>query len=306
MIRRPSCPICQVSEGYKTFQIGYDSPEVKEYLDYFYGERQGVNNKVDMSVLEGENLVIRYCADCEFYWHEYILDDDGMNSLYEQWIDPNYSRQKRNDWDLRISKILKATHIEDYFNDETPPENLKVLDFGMGWGTYLLAVRSLGCEVHGVEISDLRRNNVNSNDITVHKYLEEVNGKFDVITSHQTFEHLPNPRETLTSLRELLQPNGLLHMTTPNIKQKPSKETVLEKGPFQPLEHINGFTHASTLALAAECDLAPVSVSSPCILNPKRSKRKAIKSLMMLTNTYRIYAYLKRRMNPEPEFFRPT
>lgn len=301
---RLQCPLCRSKQGESLFAIDYDSESVLQFLDNFYGDRQSIENRVQVEYLRDEELIIRYCSDCDFYWHEYILDSRGMESLYEEWINAEHSRQKRNDWNRRESNIRKAAYLRSAFKNLKQPENLRVLDLGMGWGGYLQAVRAWGCEVHGVEVSDIRREEASAKNITVYKDIAEVSGEFDVIASHQTFEHIPDPSGTLASLRERLADDGLLHVTTPTASRPVSAETVLTKGAFQPLEHINGFTQDSMVRLMDNHDLTPVSLSEPFLPNPQVGGLRSLAKLgLLLTNTYWLYDRLSSRS--KPQFFRP-
>jgi cyclopropane fatty-acyl-phospholipid synthase-like methyltransferase len=222
-----------------------------------------------------------------------------MESLYERWIDAEHSKQKRNDWDRRQYKIQKASYLRSFFENRNQPEDLRVLDFGMGWGGYLVAVRAWGCDVHGVEVSDVRRETVQTENIAVYEDIAEVSGEFDVIASHQTFEHIPSPNETLASLCKLLADDGLLHITTPTVTRSPSIETVLTKGPFQPPEHINGFTKKSILKMSDKYNLEPINVDQSLVQHPKsQSLPHRIKLLLLLINMYWLYDRFNNRGQP--------
>lgn len=304
MLRRSECPLCRSSRGEPLFTIDYDSDQVLDFLDNFYGDRRGHENRVEVEYLKGEELVIRHCSDCDFYWHEYILDDEGMESLYEEWVGTEYSRQKRNDWGQRHANVSKASYLRSYFEGLKQPEDLRVLDFGMGWGGYLQAVRAWGCEVHGVEISDVRREKARAEGVTVYKNIAEVDGEFDVVASHQTFEHIPDPSETVASLRKLVADNGVMHISTPIATRPVSTKTVLTKGPFQPLEHINGFTRDSMIAMMDNHNLTPLSINKSSVRNPRGGGvRDWAKLGLHVTNTYWL-AYRVIR-NGFPKFFTP-
>ena len=309
MRRRPDCPICHSHAGEVEFALPYDAPEVETYLDEFYGTRQNVQNRVEMTFLRDERLVVRRCPDCDLYWHEYVLDDEGMYELYEHWIDATHSRQKRNDWERRRGKVEMASSLQGFFEGQTGPEDVRVLDFGMGWGTYAQAVSAWGCDVHGVEISETRRARVDETEITTHESMSDVEGKFDVVTAHQTFEHVPDPSGTLAALCEVLADDGLVHITTPSVTEEPTEDTVLTKGPFQPLEHINGFTRTATLELAAKHDLSPVSPTPGLVSNPVTADMKQrLKTGLRLLNVFWIYESLTgmwRSNASKPQFFTP-
>jgi len=98
----------------------------------------------------------------------------------------------------------------------------RLLDVGCGSGAYLLAMRDLGWEVHGVETDarsaeqarevwalDVRRGPLEAADLDP--------GTFDVVTLWHVLEHLPSPRQTLAACHRLLKPGGQLMLEVPNL-----------------------------------------------------------------------------------------
>lgn len=75
---------------------------------------------------------------------------------------------------------------------------------------------------------------------------------FDLIILNQVLEHIPLPKELLSRLVEYLRAGGGCRITVPYATlQSP----ILAKGPFQPLEHVNGFTPASLRKIVTDCGL---------------------------------------------------
>ncbi|WP_170097751.1 class I SAM-dependent methyltransferase [Haloarcula argentinensis] len=303
MNKRNLCPVCETQSGNSKFSVPYDSSKVKDFFDEFFGERQGIENRVDMSYFEGESLVIRYCAHCHFYWHENILGPDGMEKLYEEWIDAEFSKQRRDDWDRRGRMLEKTFYPPDFFKGVKPPGELRVLDIGMGWGGYLQAMNYWGAETHGVELSEIRRKHVSRNGVDVHESVEDVTGEFDVIALHQTLEHLPDPNKTMVSVGELLQKDGLVHIEVPRIREDPTKENVLKKSGFNPPAHINGFTRDSMLELTKKHGLSPISPTPLFRKNVgEYGIKRKLRRILNITGTLWIYDRFAGEQ-PMPRFF---
>lgn len=89
--------------------------------------------------------------------------------------------------------------------------SLKVLDFGCGDGGLLRFLRGNGIPAYGVDRVPVE------NDMRPFVF-RDLSGlpemKFDIITSVEVFEHLPNPGATLEALLERLSPEGFLFLTT--------------------------------------------------------------------------------------------
>jgi SAM-dependent methyltransferase len=86
----------------------------------------------------------------------------------------------------------------------------KILDIGAGMGFHLRRLEAVGfTNLKGID-PFLKQEVITSSSITIFKkYLRDYTEKdFNLITLHHTFEHLPNPRETLELVYDKLLPGG--------------------------------------------------------------------------------------------------
>jgi len=98
----------------------------------------------------------------------------------------------------------------------------KVLDIGCGMGSLLGGFRKRGWDAYGVEptpyYSKFAREKYGAEVIT--GFFEDVSLPgfyFDMVTLSHSFEHFPDPTETLTRIRSLLKDEGLIYVGVPNI-----------------------------------------------------------------------------------------
>ncbi|MFD1315021.1 class I SAM-dependent methyltransferase [Namhaeicola litoreus] len=108
-------------------------------------------------------------------------------------------------------------------------ESSYVLDLGCGTGDFLKACAENNWKVVGVEPNNIARNLAEKKiDLqkgkVIYKSLEklnedvakELNQKFSIITLWHVLEHVPDPLLYLSTLKDLLEPNGRIILALPN------------------------------------------------------------------------------------------
>jgi 2-polyprenyl-3-methyl-5-hydroxy-6-metoxy-1,4-benzoquinol methylase len=95
-----------------------------------------------------------------------------------------------------------------------------VLDYGCGsgYGSHILA--SNACKVTAVDVSDeaieYARNLYFANNLTYKTVSELTDEKFDIITSFQVIEHVPDAKDFIQKIKKLLKQDGYLLISTPD------------------------------------------------------------------------------------------
>lgn len=96
----------------------------------------------------------------------------------------------------------------------------KILEFGSGYGYLTHALNQHGFECTGVEISEkaVEFSRKQFGDHFVCSTIEnfQSQSKFDCIVATEVIEHLADPFEFLVQCKSLLNPNGVIVLTTPN------------------------------------------------------------------------------------------
>ena len=92
----------------------------------------------------------------------------------------------------------------------------KILDVGCGGGAYINDLRDIGFKnVSGID-PFLEKDIVYANGVFVRKmFVQDVTDRYDVILSHHSFEHVPNPFEVLSAVRRMLALGGVCLLTMP-------------------------------------------------------------------------------------------
>lgn len=115
---------------------------------------------------------------------------------------------------------LHLMHIATYEYAEKMADNKTVLDYGCGsgYGTEMLSKNA--SKIIGVDISkdavDFAKKNYSSSNLSFKTISELTDEKFDVITSFQVIEHVPNNSAYIKKLKKHLKPGGLLLISTPD------------------------------------------------------------------------------------------
>ena len=254
-LRRESCPLCSSVEQRELCDLGYDHPEMAAFIERFYGGR------VTVSQLAAGRFRVVACSQCDFIYQDSMLDDSGMQNLYHDWVDQAASLNKKQQASAGLYRQYAGQMQTLSRLFEQPPHQVRVLDFGMGWGYWCRMAQAHGFAVSGLELASNRRDHARQWGLTVIETLDPDVGEFDFIYVNQVFEHLPDPLATLRELCQSLNRDGILHIRVPDGRgvdqqlQRHGWSPAIDA--VHPLEHINCFTRASLIRLAAIAGLRP-------------------------------------------------
>jgi SAM-dependent methyltransferase len=162
------------------------------------------------------------CKYCGFKHITPIPTEEELEQAYEQdyYIKekPLYLEQYGKDlewWNMIYTERYKI--LERYL----PTDQRRLLDIGSGPGFFLLNGKNRGWQVKGVEPSKQAAEHslsigLDVENIFFRKKNASTFGFFDAINLGEVLEHIPNPAELLTLIREQLNENGLICIIVPN------------------------------------------------------------------------------------------
>ena len=255
-VQREACPLCDSTAAQLQCDLAFDAPPMSPFLEHFYGGR------LLPGELAGGRYRVRRCGSCDFIYQETILDEAGMQSLYQDWVDQQRSLQKKIQTAAgRFRQYAgQVQTISRLF--AKPPQQIRVLDYGMGWGYWCRMAQAHGFDVCGFELSAARRKYAEQLGVSVIDKLDQDGGSFDFVYANQVFEHLPNPRRALRDLCQQLNPDAVVYLRVPdggNVARRLRRSGWSpELDAIHPLEHINCFTRKSLIELAATAGLRPI------------------------------------------------
>ncbi|GJD17908.1 hypothetical protein RIVM261_028640 [Rivularia sp. IAM M-261] len=179
-----------------------------------------------------------------------------MNSnLYQTYVE-NFSRfhslPDEEYKDSNINKFLPAAWQTWLPADKS----ISILDFGCGWGHFLLALHQLGYRNltgidSSIEMCQVAKQSLPENITIVpsndsHEWLSSQTAKFDLVTMNNVIEHIPIDVAVplLRTIKESLKPGGHIFISTPNMAGVFGSYTR-----YVDLTHVVGFTEFSLFQL---------------------------------------------------------
>ena len=255
-VERTRCPACGAGAVSDHVALPFADGEAWAFLERYY------EGRISREMLGDGVYVIAGCRDCGLQFQRQALDDPGMEYLYEVAISPEASLAKRERaGPVYFAGLMRNAGLISSLTPSESARDVRVLDFGMGWGHWAAAAKALGHTVCGAEISPRRIAFAASLGVPAANLAELEPGAFDYIHAEQVFEHLAAPNEVLAVLVRLLRPGGVIRIAVPDGEVTLAKLRAgwrVAKDELHPLEHLNAYTRRSLDGMAARHGLAPV------------------------------------------------
>lgn len=240
-------------------------PPIGKYLREFYGRH------IEFEYLAGADFVLDECLRCGLVFQRWVPDEMLIRKLYEEWINPDevFEEHRRTD-DVHYHRELADEVAMIVALVGKTPADVRVLDFGMGWGNWARMAGAFGCRAFGAEVSARRIAHASAFGVTAVTLDGEPLEPFDVVNADQVFEHLVAPLAALKDLAGRLKPGGLLKISVPNGRGirwllnlndwRAPKDSWRSLNPVSPLEHLNCFTNRSLRVMGREAGLVPLTL----------------------------------------------
>ena len=200
-----SCRICGFSGKNPVYSVREMMFELKEEFNYFQCKKCQC-----LQISEFPSDMSRY------YQQDYYSLSQSPESLY-----PNplvaWARKSRDSCSV-LNRGVWGSLIRLFYPEDDDMASLsrlqltrkiRIVDVGCGTGFLLYFLKEAGFEnVMGVE-PNIEKDIEYSNGLTIKKaWIHELDEEQDVVMFHHSFEHLPNPIETLERVYRLLPANG--------------------------------------------------------------------------------------------------
>jgi 2-polyprenyl-3-methyl-5-hydroxy-6-metoxy-1,4-benzoquinol methylase len=219
--------------------------------------------RVPPDALAGASYRVLGCSRCDFLYQDRVLDQDGMQALYRDWIDSAGSLRKKQNARAKLFRQYAGQIQALIALMPGVPAQMRVLEYGMGWGYWSRMAQAHGVDVSGYELAADRRRHAQAMGVNVIGELPPPGARFECIYANQVFEHLSDPVATLRALCARLAAGGLVYIRVPDgrgiAKRLKRSGWSPELQAIHPLEHINCFTRKTLVEMAEQAGLKPVN-----------------------------------------------
>jgi 2-polyprenyl-3-methyl-5-hydroxy-6-metoxy-1,4-benzoquinol methylase len=209
----------------------------------FVGQNKCLLKKGDANSRVG-SISVNRCAMCGTsylgQYSEYF--DDELYSYYVKYADG--TKEQIYDSLTRKSYIQVLRLLELYNSGKS------ILDVGCGYGSFVDAALGQGYNVRGIELSQSAVNIAQGFGLPVEIldfFSAEIgNSSIDILTMFEVIEHVPRPIQFLRRAEQVVKPNGLIYLTTPNFNSIDRRVLGKDWNVFH-VEHLTYFTPATLL-----------------------------------------------------------
>ena len=204
---------------------------------------------------------VRRCERCGLGWVSPRFDQERLAEIYKSdryWRSPSPKTQGYTDYRADAELYLDTFRNRLRFVLGDGPRAGRALDVGCAAGFCMAAMRELGFETHGLEISETIASHARERFgfDTVHigpleqaPYPDE---HFDLITMWDVVEHVADPIALLNRARELLAPGGLLVIETQDIDSRFARALGPKWHHYKHEEHIYHFNPSTVETLLGQ------------------------------------------------------
>ncbi len=202
------------------------------------------------SVYSDKAYDILRCTNCQHYFTNPVFTQDELSDIYSN----KYSYDAHSL--IEKEKRMRARNYADYISKLHGVSS--ALEVGCMHGILLTELKAKGLKkVSGVELDPeavkfCKDLGLDVTQSSIEDHLEKADSKHDVIIMSHVIEHIADPKEQLSALRERMPDKGRLVLITPNSKS--ATRNIFGKfwGYWQVPVHINHFNIHSMQHLLEE------------------------------------------------------
>lgn len=185
------------------------SPEKTTVCDHAFDQEPLRSAVKDMIPPPGLRFRVHECRRCRTLYQEAVLREDVTSDYYESWP------YEETPLEFTLFYVQELLMVLAHF--DRPARDIRVLDYGMGWGRFCQVAATLGLDACGYDLNRYMREHGRSLGIRVIDLLDDLEpGSLDFINMEQVLEHVASPRELVATLSRLLKVGGILKISVPS------------------------------------------------------------------------------------------
>lgn len=252
------------------------------------------------------------CGICGHIYLNPTLTDKYLNTIYEGYHasqDEEVYMVRVNEWFLDPSGPYQ--HILNIIGGEPGFRGKRMLDVGCGPGRFAYECQERGANIKGVDsnhnaarlakkyfnldiIPKPLKNAIEDGDLSA--------GGFETAFAFETIEHVRKPAEFLKTLHDLLEPGGMLYISTPNFylfNLMGRAAPAIRQCP----EHINFFSPQSLRSCVELCGYKVLDVTTVNILKYGDRKKQVFANMPIFRILWRAARHINSIYNIKNRIF---
>ena len=154
----------------------------------------------------------------DYYPSNYYSFHKPKPGSLEKWIKKEVAMARLAGKDMAIGTMLRSLY-PGHLRWMTPQTRINfessILDVGSGVGNLIMEMREYGFQ-HLTGVDPFIAQDIDNNGVKVLKRnLQDVEGQYDLVMLHHSFEHMANPAEVFDKLSGLVQQDGRILIRIP-------------------------------------------------------------------------------------------
>lgn len=205
MVLRMKCKICGNDKDNKVFKVKEMMFGCRETFDYFECSQCGCLQIYTIP----QNMSKYYPPD----YLSFQMEKKSFKEKIKRILDT-----KRDKFSIIFNGFLGFSYYPDFLSRNKLNFDARILDVGTGIGALPLLLHDIGfSNVMGID-PYINEDIFYENGVTIlKKNIHELTEKFDLIIFNHSFEHVPDPYETLSSVSTHLENEGTCIIRIPTV-----------------------------------------------------------------------------------------